>query len=191
LHTPTRAPRGKKNWSEAKAALFKRSELASEQDNENFQPDGLALTKTAHRAYTELFGTMKKNFETLTEELRHYRDTAENQRIAGAWITAAIKRYKTSHRIPLIERIAVDEDLDMTLPLARNLLGALFTSKPSSTVLHSVFATPGRDQGDRSADNCESRINDIVSKYKSDAESLDKQISDAVLSAKQNSIEIS
>jgi hypothetical protein len=128
---------------------------------------------------------VKCNQEALASEIREIRGKYNNNRVVGAYLAAAIKRFKTARRLPLVRTITENENLDMTPSLARNLMWEFFASKPTSSILHSAFGTHGRAHGDRSVDNCEKRIAEIIARYADEAKKLDDLISKEVEESKK------
>ncbi|WP_318440580.1 hypothetical protein [Photobacterium leiognathi] len=120
-----------------------------------------------NREYSYKEKHLKLDFK---EEIIKFSENNYTYHQRAARLSAAVKRYKTSEALNFVINIAISENLDITPLVAKKLMFKLFARKGSQKTLVSLFGQDGRIK--KSTTNDTVTIENIVAKYKKDADKL-------------------
>ncbi|HIF9439697.1 TPA: hypothetical protein ACX6SL_003905 [Photobacterium damselae] len=121
-----------------------------------------------------MIGNPRLILKDLRKELADAAAMSVKASVKGAYVAAAIKRFKSDHYLRWLRKLEAAENLDMTPRLARELCGGLFDRRPSTNELQAYWQNAKRSNVTHSADFA--RVPDLIETHKAEAANYRKMI---------------
>lgn len=121
-----------------------------------------------------MIGNPRLILKDLRTELAEAEAMPVKAAVKGAYVAAAIKRFKSDHYLRWLRKLEAAESIDMTPRLARELCGGLFGRRPSTNELQAYWQNANRSNVTHSPDFA--RVSDLIDAHKAEAAEYRKMI---------------